>query len=315
MRTLKLSLCAALALASVLLPLGARAQTVAVIDRLEVGIWPEYDRPSVLYLYAIQLAPGTKLPASFSLSIPAASGEPLAVAKLGPDGKLYDAQYTRQVQGDWASITVQTDSLTNRMEYYGSLNIQGQTRTLVWTWQGGPAVGDLSFKVQQPIGATGLSVTPGSSQTTTESDGLTYYSGDLGPVAASSASQIEVTYNRSTSELTASLLPTGVPASSEPPISPAAAAKSALPSLNSLVPWVLGAVGVVLLALGGFMVVQMRRSAVAPTRSRRRNRTAAAKPESGAIEASPMFCHSCGSKADASDLYCRRCGTRLRHQP
>jgi hypothetical protein len=88
-----------------------------------------------------------------------------------------------------------------------------------------------------------------------------------------------------------------------------------LPSLSSLVPWVLGAVGVVLLALGGFMVVQMRRSAVAPTRSRRRTRAAAAKPESAAIEASPMFCHNCGSRADASDLYCRRCGTRLRQQP
>lgn len=313
MRTLKLTLCAALVLAGALLPLGARAQAPASIDGLQVGIWPEYDRPAaVLYLYAIKLAPGTKLPASFSLSIPAAAGEPLAVAKQGPDGKLYDAQYTRQVDADWASITVQTDSLTNQIEYYGSLNTQAPSRTITWTWHGGPALGDLSFKVQQPIGASGLSVTPGSTQTTTESDGLTYYSGDLGPVAAATSSEIVVTYTRSTSLLTTALLPTAVPASSEPPISPAGAAKGALPSLTFLVPWIVAAIGVVLLALGGFMVIQMRRSAAAPARSRRHARPAEARPETGAIEASPVFCHNCGSKADASDLYCRRCGERLR---
>lgn len=312
MGTLRLTLCAALALAGTLLPLGARAQAPASIDGLQVGIWPEYDRAAVLYIYAIHLAPGTQLPTSFSLPIPAATGEPLAVAKLGPDGKLYDAQHTRQVQGDWANITVQTDSLTNQIEYYGSLDIQGESRTITWTWPGGPALGDLSFKVQQPIGAAGLSVTPASTQTTTEADGLTYYSGDLGPIAAGSASQIEVTYSRSTSQLTTALLPTGAPVSSEPPISPAGPAKGALPSLTSLVPWIVGALGIMLLALGGFMVVQMRRSTSASARSRRHGRAAEAKPETGAIEASPVFCHNCGSKADPSDQYCRRCGTRLR---
>ena len=312
MRTLRLSLCAALVLTVAFLPWGAGAQAPAPISALTVGIWPEYDRPAVLYLYAIQLAPGTSLPASFSLQIPAAAGEPLAVAKQGPDGKLYDATYTRQVQGDWATITIQTDSLTNRMEYYGNLDIQGQGRTIVWAWPGGPALGDLSFKVQRPMGATGMTVAPASTQTTTETDGLTYYSGDLGPIAAGSSSQIEVTYTRTTSALTTTLLPTGAPASSEPPISPAGPAKGALPSLPTLVPWIVGALGIALLAVGGFMVVQMRRSATAPSRSRRHPRSPAAKPETGAIEASPIFCHNCGSKADAVDLYCRRCGTRLR---
>lgn len=311
MRMLRFTLCTAFALAGVVLPWGAWAQAPGPINALTVAIWPEYDRPDVLYIYAIQLAPGTALPATFSLPIPAASGEPLAVAKQGPDGKLYDATYTRQVQGDWATITVQTDSLTNRLEYYGNLDIQGQSRSIVWAWPGGPALGDLSYKVQQPIGATGLTVTPGSTQTTTESDGLTYYTGDVGPIAAGAASQIQVTYTRSITTLTTALLPTA-PASSEPPISQAGPARGALPSLSTLVPWIVGILGIALLALGGFMIIQMRRSAPAPARSRRHPRSAAAKPEAGAIEAAPIFCHNCGSKADAGDVYCRRCGTRLR---
>ncbi len=312
MKTLRLTLCAALALTGAWLPWGARAQASASINALTVGIWPEYDQPEVLYIYTVQLAPGTSLPASFSLPIPAAAREPIAVAKQGLDGKLYDAQYTRQVQGDWATITVQTDSLTNRMEYYGNLDIRGQSRTILWTWPGGPALGDLSFKVQQPIGATGLSVVPASTQATTETDGLTYYSGDLGPVAASATSRIEVTYTRSTPELTTALLPTTAPSSSEPPISQAGPAQGASPSPTTWVPWVIGTLGVGLLAVGVFMVLRMRRTSAAPARSRRHAKAPAARPEDGVIEASPVFCHNCGSKADASDVYCRRCGTRLR---
>ncbi len=312
MRITKLTLCAAIALASAIFPIAAAGQTPAAIDRIELGIWPEYDRPAVLYLYVIHLAGGTTLPTTFSLPIPAPAGAQLAVAKLEADGKLYDTPYTRNVQGNWATISVQTDSLTNQIEYYGDLSIQGQQRDLVWSMEGGPAIGDLTFKVQQPVGASGMTITPVTTQTSTGSDGLTYYSGDLGALAAGSTPRIEVAYTRTTTQLTSQMLPTSAPTSSEPPISPASPAKSSLLTLiTSLLPWILGVLGVVLLAVGGIMVFQMRRPA-APARVRKRPSRQHTESQPASGEASPVFCHQCGSRADASDLFCRRCGTRLR---
>ncbi len=312
MRAIRLSLCAALALAGVLLPTAAAAQAVASIDRVELGIWPEYDQPKVLYLYAIKLASGTSLPTSFNMSIPAAVVDQVVVAKLASDGKLYDTPYTSKVQGDWATITVQTDSLNNQIEYYGALDIQSSERDIVWTMANGPAIGDLSFKVQQPIGASALTVTPSTTQTAPGSDGLTYYSGDLGALAAGATPRIEVTYTRSTTTLTAQMLPTSAVTNPQPPISPAASAKGGLPNLSSLLPWIVGLLGVALLAVGGVMVVQMRRSAAVPARPRRRPSRSKDQPTPRSTEVGAIFCHQCGTQADPSDLFCRHCGTRLR---
>jgi len=80
-----------------LLSTSALAQEETRIERLEVVLWPEYDRPAVLVFLRVQLAGGASLPMHVELRILAAVGEPHAVATRGIDGSLVYAEYTRQV--------------------------------------------------------------------------------------------------------------------------------------------------------------------------------------------------------------------------
>ena len=60
--------------------LPALAQSEVKLSSMEVDLWPEYDRPNVLVIYRITLPPTTTLPVDLSFRIPAAAGEPSAVA-------------------------------------------------------------------------------------------------------------------------------------------------------------------------------------------------------------------------------------------
>jgi hypothetical protein len=279
------------------------AQGTPSIARLEVAIWPEYDKPSVLVIYRLQLASGTVLPADVTVPIPASVGEPLAVAKQASDGTLVNTTYTRQVQGDWATITLQTDSLNAQLEYYAPLTVAGQGRHFTYTWPGGVTLGALAYSVQQPVGAADMQVTPTPAEARPGADGLMYYLAELGPQDVSASRTIDVTYSRSTSQLSVEALqPT-------PVISPATQTQGRALDLTRLLPRLIGGLGVLLIGLGTFLYFRMGR--VAPAARPRRHAPPADR--AGGIDASAIFCHNCGMQASVSDLYCRRCGTRLRN--
>ena len=69
-----------------LLKVPAQAQGGANLERLEIAIWPEYDRPSALVIYKARLDTSVDLPAVVRLPIPASVGAPHAVAAWSPDG-------------------------------------------------------------------------------------------------------------------------------------------------------------------------------------------------------------------------------------
>ena len=96
----------------------AEAQNSAMIEQLEVALWPEYDRRAVLVIYRVQLAADTPLPTNIRLPMPAEVGDPYAVAWLGEDGKLLVADYVSEVQGEWNVITLTSGSLVAQLEYY-----------------------------------------------------------------------------------------------------------------------------------------------------------------------------------------------------
>ena len=83
---------------------GAFAQGSLALARLEVGLWPEYDRADVLVIYRGTIAPGAQLPAVVKLRIPALAGAPNAVAEDRGEG-LVSLAFDREVEGDWAEIT------------------------------------------------------------------------------------------------------------------------------------------------------------------------------------------------------------------
>jgi hypothetical protein len=281
----------------------AGAQAGPAIDRLDVALWPEYDQDAVLVIYRLQLSPETSLPARLAIPIPAAVGEPYAVATRTEDEQLLVADFTRTVDGDWAELTIEVDALGVQVEFYDELAFRGDQREYTFTWPGGPALGALSYEVQQPFGVNDLAVTPPGAASV-RVDGLTYFEADLGPQGVTSSVEISLSYSKSTPGLTIDALqPTG-------PLEPLGTGGTAGPSWMEWLPWVAGGAGLVLLMGGALWYWRMNQG---PSEKRpRARRRGGGKAGEREIDASPVYCHNCGTQAAVSDRFCRRCGMRLR---
>ena len=281
-------------------------EDVTPLEVLEVALWPEFDRSQVLVIYRALLPSDVSLPTSVGVPIPADVGEPHAVAIYGADGALLDAEYARDVEGEWATITVETESQGLWLEYYDTLIVEGQEREFEFLWPGGVALGTFAYEIQQPVGASEMKITPsGGGQF--EEDDFFYYRRDLGPALAETDFLINVTYFKTTSGLSIDSLTTG------PSLVRPSTTRGGTPDLGRWLPWVIGGFGVVLLAIGGIYVLRLRREEAAARPRPRRRRSAKKKAKDLLeIDASPVFCHQCGLQAGVSDHFCRRCGTQLR---
>ncbi len=285
----------------------ASAQSPTTMENLEVDIWPEYDRPSVLVIYRITLPPDISLPIDLTLRIPVESGEPNAVAARQMDGSLYTMAYDRQVSGDWALINFTATTPELQLEYYDPrLEQDGEMRHYEYQWPGDYAVDSLSVQVQQPYAATGLRTSPSLGNGTVGQDGLTYYNAEVGSLNEGQTFNIAVDYEKASGILTAESLqvqpsaPMGVPSTNWQS------------QLIAVLPWGLGFLGIILIAGGGLWYWQSGRRKEASTKPRRRRRS---EPASETISAGGhVYCHQCGKRAAPGDRFCRVCGTRLRQE-
>jgi hypothetical protein len=275
-------------------------------ELLEVALWPEYDRSGVLIIYRALLPSDVPLPTNVSLPIPAGVGEPHAVAIFGPDGALLDAEYTREVEGEWAIITLETESLGVWLEYYDVLITEQQERKFEFLWPGGLALGTFAYEIQQPVGSSDIMLTPlGGGQL--GQDGLFYYRREFGPATAATSFVINLTYSKPTPALSVELL------AQSPSLVRPATTEGGTPDLGVWLPWAIGGFGVVLMVVGVLYLLRLRREeAVLSPRSRRRRPARRVAQDHDEIDASPVFCHQCGLQAGVSDRFCRRCGEPLR---
>ncbi len=293
-------------LALTLHPSVARAQATVAIDRLLIEMRPEYDQAAVLVIYWIGLSPDTELPATVRVPIPAAVGEPYAVGSgQAQAGVPLLAPYDRQVDGEWATIAIEADSLSVQVEYYANLTLQGDERQFLFTWPGGVSLGALDYIIQHPVDSSDMRITPAPDSQSAGDDGLIYSQAALGPQAESATTTVRLAYTKTTPTLSIDVLQPAAPLEATGPTQGIV--------LQDWLPWALGGLGVVL--LGGFGLWYWRSSSRAPARPRtRRHRPAGSQAgtEQAEIDASAIYCHQCGAKASVSDHYCRRCGTRLR---
>lgn len=202
------------------------ATPATTLAQLEISLWPEYDRSAMLVLYRVTLGAGSKLPATVTLPIPAIVGQPHAVATAGEQGRLLNAQFTREVEGEWARITILTDSPAVQLEYYAELTIEPPRRRFVFSWPGGPEIRSLAFDVQQPPTATGLTLVPAATAQGAHPDGLTYHRAELGSLKAGQPARLEVAYEKASDALSAA----AQPPVNAPPAPAAAAAPAATPA-------------------------------------------------------------------------------------
>lgn len=175
-------------------PVVVSAQSILQISSLEIAIWPEYDRPESLVIYQVRLAEDTPSPAVVRLPIPAAVGEPHAVAAWYPDGTLNDGvTWTATQEGAWTVVEVTTETTGVWLEFYDDLTFEGDRRSYTFTWPGGIEVDSLNFEVLHPMGASDLRVMP-EGDVSKGADGLTYSHLDLGKRGAEQDFSIEVSY-------------------------------------------------------------------------------------------------------------------------
>jgi hypothetical protein len=302
-RTFALSLCFLALCLSLVVASSAGAQNVVKFSALEIDLWPEFDRPDILVIYRITLSPDVRLPAEVTLRIPTEAGEPNAVAARQADGGLFTITYNRQVDGEWALVTFTATMPDLQLEYYDPrLARQGGERSFEYRWPGDYAVDSLSIQVQQPVESSEMRISPALDPGVTSQDGLVYHNKQVGSLAEGEPFSIRFSYQKSTDTLSTKGLPVE-------PSAPLDSATDLAGSLRAALPWVLGALGVILIVGGGWWYWQSGRGQDRPE-TRRRRRPAAARetvPAEGHI-----YCHNCGKRAASGDRFCRTCGTKLR---
>jgi len=292
-----------------LAPIPVEAQSTITFDSIEIDMWPEYDRPEMLVIYRIDLAPDVSLPAVLNIRIPAAAGEPNAVAVQELNGALLIAPYVRKVQGDWALITLTATMPGIQIEYYDpQLEKNGTRREFEFTWLGEYSTESLIVQMQQPFDANQFVTSPSPVDISTNSDGLKYHTIDLGAQPAGTALSVSVGYSKDSDSLS-------IEGFQVQPSAPISDDTSGRESIMKWLPWGLGAIGFFLL-IGGVWWYWRLSKQEPQTRKRGRNKRSSrtSKYTSGKGDSTDqaIYCQQCGKRARSGDRFCRSCGTKLK---
>ena len=288
-----------------LLPRVVRAQNPVKYSSLEIDLWPEYDRPAMLLIYRAILDPGVSLPAQLIVRIPSAAGKPTAVAVGTALDSVADVEYQQQVSGEWSEISFLATGPAVQVEYYDpSLLKDGVTRRYKYTWSGDYAVDSLAIQVQQPTGATTMTISPALDKGQTSQDGLIYFNKKVGSLAAGEPFSLDLSYEKTSDTLSVKNLPVE-------PSTPINGSGSFRSGMMAVLPWLLGLLGVGLLVGGGLWYWQSGRGREPGIFEPRRRRKRAGARETVSAEGY-IYCHNCGKRAGPGDRFCRTCGTRLR---
>lgn len=294
-----------LVIASLLLPPAlVHAQQPLKLNILEVELWPEYDRPSVLVILHLTLDASVSLPVEVEVRIPLAA-EVNAVASRDIDGQLLNVTHTNETRDNWQIIRTQIALAELQIEYYdNTLKFDGSQRSFNYQWPGDFQVARAMVILQQPVDASDVTVTPGpvTSQNSTV-DGLTYFYKEVGGLNAGQNFELEIGYQKSSDRLT-------IEAMTVSPSEPLPA-EEADENNNFLWAIVLGTLGLLLIIGGILWYWRTSQQEVAPrrrSRGRATSRMASARSEAG----EGVYCQQCGRRASSGDRFCRSCGTRLR---
>ncbi len=288
----------------------ASAQTQTLSGRtlrsLEVDIWPEYDRPTVLVIYHITLPTDVDLPLELRFRIPNAAGEPHALAVREADGSLISIPYTRNVVGEWSEIVFSTTMPEIQLEYYDpTLKKEGSQRTFYYQWPGDYAVEELTIQIQQPIGATEMKITPNTTNAAIGKDGLTYYVMQVNALAKDQGFEVSINYQKPNDSLTAESLQVE-------PSAPVGSVTSTTPMTGNFLPWLLGGLGFFLIVGAVTWWFWQARTVKPPQKANRPRRRRLVIEQKEVIPEGAVYCHHCGKRAMAGDRFCRACGTKLR---
>lgn len=271
-------------------------------ERVEVSLWPEYDRPGVLVIRRLTLDPDVALPATVRMRIPVAAGIPNAVAEADPSGTLVVASYERTPRGEWAELRIEARYPRLQVEYYEPFERDGNRRSHRWVWPGDHPVAEMVIHVLEPVGTVDMQLAPPTPGGLPGPEGLTRHRLELGAVAAGEEQVVELQWVRDRDELSVGALqPDPAGASAPPGAASESTSDGAYRLLVGAGAAALAAVLVWFLLLRGARGVASRRPASGdqPTGAEKR-------------DAEGPFCTRCGTPSHTGDRFCHSCGATLR---
>lgn len=273
----------------------AAQQPAPVIEHLKIHLLPEYDRREMLVVYSLVLSPETSLPAQMTLRIPSQAVRPHALVRQDVDG-LYRLVYNTTLDGPWLLVDFTTPSSEVQLEYYDpNLQREQEWRNFEYRWLGDYEVKSLVVEVLQPLNATRMTFLPDLGAGRQTADGMTYYTAMFGEFKPGSEFTLRAEYQKPDDSL--SFKPLRVAA-----VEPISLDTAGRTTLRKIIPYLLGALGVLLVA--GLLLWYWQSGREMVQRRRMRLPRSSAKQED-------VYCHQCGKRARQGDLYCRTCGSRL----
>ena len=280
-----------------LLPMapGFAQNPVSVIDALDIEIWPDYDKASVLVLLTGSLPGDSRLPASVTLPLPEAA-RLNAIARIDrKDGSMKDDIFsTTDPPG---TLTFITPDLQFRVEYYLPYTVNENQRSFDYTWLAAVSVTNFQLRVQRPKSASTLTTKPTTANVVRSGDGFDYHTFPARSVPAGQSFSLQVEYKMTTAQLSTAGLPSP-DTNMQPPALPAASNTG--PGMN----WALAAVVAGSLIIVGALIWQ--------TAARRRALNIPKPVASRAEKQSrAKFCRDCGEPIDEGDKFCSDCGLEL----
>ena len=143
-----------------LMPVSAQAQSAITLESLKVGLWSEYDQPSMLVIYDFELTEATNLPVSVELRIPENANITAVAFEQG--GGLLNAEFAGpETDGTWQTITLFIkERTTYHLEYYQPLTRNDNKRAFTYQWPGDYQVNNFRIEAQLPVDSTSVKSTP-----------------------------------------------------------------------------------------------------------------------------------------------------------
>lgn len=287
-------------------PLVGRSQAMTNLTELEVDLWPEFDRPSMLVIYKAIISSEATLPVEIKLRIPQAAGAPNAVAARQPDGSLFNIPYELDSAGEWSIVSFTATTPDFQLEYYDpSLSTEGSHRHFEYRWPGDYEVDSLKIQVQEPVGAENMTFSPSLGAGQVAGDGMVYYTQDIGALELGQTFTIVMDYDKVDNSLSAENVPVE-------PSGPLDTGSSGWQSMGAALPYLLGFIGLGLIIGGGWWYWRSGKKAGTSERPVPRRRKASGDSSLDTKESSFVYCHNCGNRASTGDRFCRSCGTQLR---
>jgi len=274
---------------------GFAQNSVSAIDALNIEIWPDYDKASVLVLLTGTLPGGTRFPASVTLPLPPAA-QLNAVARIdSKDGNMKDDIFSSTDPP--GTLTFITPDLRFRVEYYLPYTVNKNQRSFDYTWLAAVTVNNFQLRVQRPTSAITLNTEPATANVVRSGDGLDYHTFPARAVPAGQPFSLHVDYKLTSAQLSATSLPA-------PNTSIQTPALPAPPGTGPGITWALAAV-----VSGGFIIIGVLIWQIVSRRFRPNIR----QPIDSLVEKQSRaeFCRNCGEPIDESDRFCSGCGSEL----